>query len=98
MNDDFSKKNLEVEEALNIKLKSGADKLPDNFDVTFSESSDDGKVESEVVRNVINNVLKSDSDSTKATTECDEDNDCYLTNYIPKSKHNLKDEPTLVMY
>ncbi|XP_035834096.1 uveal autoantigen with coiled-coil domains and ankyrin repeats-like [Helianthus annuus] len=80
------------------KTKSGLDnddetndvKLPETIDVTFTSSSDEDSVRSEVAKNVVENVLKSDSDSA-------EDEECFLNNYIPKSKsqNNLSDEPTL---
>ncbi|MFS7912904.1 hypothetical protein Hanom_Chr02g00135341 [Helianthus anomalus] len=88
-NGDISKKNLGVYKALNIKLETKADKLPENIDVTFEKSSDEDKIDYEVVKNVVNNVLKSDSDSDstkcKSPKECFEDEECYLNNYIPKS-------------
>ncbi|MFS7969191.1 hypothetical protein Hanom_Chr09g00806241 [Helianthus anomalus] len=83
------------------KKKSGLDnddetndiKLPETVDFTFTSSSDEDSVKSEVVKNVVENVLKSDSESTEAE-------ECFLNNYIPKSKskNNLNDGPTLVMY
>ncbi|XP_022013953.1 uncharacterized protein LOC110913430 [Helianthus annuus] len=96
MNNNFTKKQFGVEKELNMNVKGEVDNLPDNIDVTFSEPSDEDSVESEVVKNVVENVLKTDSDSTISN----EDDDCFLNNYLPKSKvkNNLKDEPTLVMY
>ncbi|XP_022019397.1 uncharacterized protein LOC110919440 [Helianthus annuus] len=80
------------------KNKAGEDVYSDGtgvetIDVTFTSSSDEDNVQSEVVKNVVENVLKSDSDST-------EDEECFLNNYIPKSKsqNNSNDEPTLVLY
>ncbi|MFS7966351.1 hypothetical protein Hanom_Chr09g00772751 [Helianthus anomalus] len=100
INKDFSNKNLGLEKALNMKRESETDNLPENINVTFGESSDEGNVDSEVVKNVIDNVLKSDSDSTKSkiSNERLEDDECYLNNYFQKFKHNLNEEPTLVMY
>ncbi|MFS7954124.1 hypothetical protein Hanom_Chr07g00626621 [Helianthus anomalus] len=68
-------------------------KLPETIDVTFTSSSDEESVQSEVVKTVVENVLKSDSDSA-------EDEKCFLNNYLPKSKsqNNSDDEPTIVMY
>ncbi|XP_035843408.1 PH domain-containing protein DDB_G0287875-like [Helianthus annuus] len=67
-------------------------KLPETIDVTFTSSFDEDSVQSEVVKSMVENVLKSESDLTKEE-EC-------LNNYIPKStsKNNLSEEPTLVMY
>ncbi|MFS7969295.1 hypothetical protein Hanom_Chr09g00807481 [Helianthus anomalus] len=85
------------------KKKSGLDdddddesndiKLPETIDVTFTSSSDEDIVQSEVVKTVVENVLKSDSDST-------EDEECFLNNYFLKSKsgNNSNEESTLVMY
>ncbi|MFS7911141.1 hypothetical protein Hanom_Chr02g00114541 [Helianthus anomalus] len=102
MNNNFKKKHFGVEKELNMNLNFEVDNLLENIDVIFSEPSDEDNVDSEFVKNVVENVLKTDSDSTKSTgsNECVEDNDCYLNNYLPKSKSktNLKDEPTLVMY
>ncbi|KAJ0866669.1 hypothetical protein HanRHA438_Chr12g0554411 [Helianthus annuus] len=68
-------------------------KLPDTIDVTFTSSSDDDSVQTEVVKSVVENVLKSESDTT-------EEDECFLDKYIPKSKskNNLNEEPNLVMY
>ncbi|MFS8024364.1 hypothetical protein Hanom_Chr16g01462381 [Helianthus anomalus] len=66
------------------KKKSGLDndddsdeiKLPETIDATFTSSSDEDSVQSEVIKTVVENVLKSDSDST-------EDEECFLNNYLP---------------
>ncbi|MFS7905791.1 hypothetical protein Hanom_Chr01g00051831 [Helianthus anomalus] len=73
--------------------KTDFENLSENIDVTFTSQSDKDNIQSEVVKNVVENVLKSDSDST-------EEDECFLNNYIPKlkSQYNLSDEPTLVMY
>ncbi|XP_021984602.1 uncharacterized protein LOC110880296 [Helianthus annuus] len=96
MNNEFTKKHFGVEKELNMNAKGEVDNLPENIDVTFIETSDEDSVESEVVINVVENVLKTDSYSTVSN----ENDDCFLNNYLPnsKSKNNLKDEPTLVMY
>ncbi|MFS7962429.1 hypothetical protein Hanom_Chr08g00726531 [Helianthus anomalus] len=83
------------------KKKSGLDnndesndiKRPETIGVTFTSSSDEDSVQSEVVKNVVENALKSDRDSA-------EDEECFLNNYLPKSKsgNNSNEEPTLVMY
>ncbi|MFS7929925.1 hypothetical protein Hanom_Chr04g00338141 [Helianthus anomalus] len=87
----FSKKQSGL--ANETSEKTDAEKLPETIDVTFTSSSDENSVQSEVVKNVVENVLKSDSESIK-------DEECFLNNYISKSKsqHNSNDEPTLVKY
>ncbi|XP_022032228.1 uncharacterized protein LOC110933307 [Helianthus annuus] len=89
----FSKKKSGLDNEDETNEKSNDVKLPETIDVTFTSSSDEDIVQSEVVKNVVENVLKSDSDST-------EDEECFLNNYIPKSKsqNNSNDGPTLVMY
>ncbi|MFS7954116.1 hypothetical protein Hanom_Chr07g00626541 [Helianthus anomalus] len=79
MSSNFTKKQSGLVNESDLSDKSDAEKLPDNIDV---------------VKEVVEKVLKSDSDSTN------EDDDCFLNNYIPKpkSQNNLEDEPTLVMY
>ncbi|MFS7979290.1 hypothetical protein Hanom_Chr10g00925611 [Helianthus anomalus] len=74
--------------------KIDVEKLPENIDVTFNSQTDEESIESEVVKNVAEKVLKFDSDSTI------EDDECFLNNCIPKPKshNNLNDEPTLFMY
>ncbi|KAJ0567524.1 putative transcription factor interactor and regulator CCHC(Zn) family [Helianthus annuus] len=68
-------------------------KLSDTIDITFTSSSDEDSVQSEVVKSVVENVLKSESDTS-------EEDECFLDKYIPKSKskNNLSEEPNLVMY
>ncbi|KAM0043515.1 hypothetical protein Hdeb2414_s0010g00342201 [Helianthus debilis subsp. tardiflorus] len=68
-------------------------KLPESIDVTFNSSSDEDSVQSEVIKSVVEKVLKSENDTT-------EDDECFLDKYIPKSKskNNLNEEPNLVMY
>ena len=67
-------------------------KLPESIDVTFTYSNDDS-VQNDVVKSVVENVLKTDSDTT-------EEDECFLDKYIPKqkSKNNLNEESNLVMY
>ncbi|KAJ0581525.1 hypothetical protein HanHA300_Chr04g0142031 [Helianthus annuus] len=67
-------------------------KLPDSIDVT-STSSNDVSVQNDIVKGVVENVLKTDSDTT-------EEDGCFLDKYIPKqkSKNNLNEESNLVMY
>ncbi|MFS7904866.1 hypothetical protein Hanom_Chr01g00041061 [Helianthus anomalus] len=108
------KKPSGVEKALNIKLRSEKpketdvktdDKLPENIDITYYKiDKTDDVLESEIVKNVLENVFEnedeSDSESTKfqSSKECFENDVCYFNNYIPMSKNNLSDDPTLVMY
>ncbi|MFS7947373.1 hypothetical protein Hanom_Chr06g00547531 [Helianthus anomalus] len=96
ISNNFTKKQSGLVKESDLNEKSEVDKLPDNIDITFSSQSDEESIESEVVKDVVEKVLKTDSDSTVSI----EDDDCFLNNYIPKSKskNNLKDEPTLVMY
>ncbi|MFS8025015.1 hypothetical protein Hanom_Chr16g01470051 [Helianthus anomalus] len=94
MCNNFTKKQSGLVNESDSSEKSDAEKLPDNIDVTFNSQSDEDSIEYEVVKDVVEKVLKSDSYSTN------EDDDFFLNNYIskPKSQNNLKDEPTLVMY
>ncbi|KAJ0751832.1 hypothetical protein HanPI659440_Chr09g0317381 [Helianthus annuus] len=85
--DNYPKKQsglVEIEEENEVKL-------PDSIDVTFSSSSSDDSVKTEIVKSIAESVLMFDSA---------EDDECFLDKYIPKqkSKNNLNDEPTLVMY
>ncbi|KAJ0734642.1 hypothetical protein HanPI659440_Chr11g0422441 [Helianthus annuus] len=52
-------------------------KLPDTIDVTFTSSSDEDSVQTEVVKSMVENVQKSESDTT-------EEDECFLDKYIPK--------------
>ena len=86
--DNYTKKQsslVEIEEESDVKL-------PDNIDVTFTSSNDEG-VQNDVVKSVVDNVLKPDCDTS-------EEDGCFLDKYIPKqkSKSNLHDESDLVMY
>ncbi|MFS7948751.1 hypothetical protein Hanom_Chr06g00563551 [Helianthus anomalus] len=89
----ISKKQSGLDNISETSEKTDVEKLPKKIDVTFTSSSDDDSIQSEVVKNVVENVLKSNNDST-------EDEECFLNNYTPKqkSKNNSNDEPTLVMY
>ncbi|XP_022014722.1 uncharacterized protein LOC110914224 [Helianthus annuus] len=90
----FTKKQSGLVNESKSSDKIDVEKLLENIDVTFNSQTDEDSIESEVVKNVVEKVLKSDSDSTI------EDDECFLNNYIPKpkSQDNLSDEPTLVMY
>ncbi|MFS7962805.1 hypothetical protein Hanom_Chr08g00730811 [Helianthus anomalus] len=92
MNNNFTKKQTGLVKELDLNVKSDVNSLPDNIDITFSAQSDEESVESEVVKDVVEKVLRTDNDSTVSN----EDDDCFLDNYLPesKSKNNLKDEPT----
>ncbi|MFS7947284.1 hypothetical protein Hanom_Chr06g00546471 [Helianthus anomalus] len=93
MLNNFSKKKSGLDNESETSEKTDIEKLPEIIDVTFTSQSDEDSVPSEVVKNVVEKVLKSDSDST-------EDEECFLNNYIPKpkSQNNSSDEPTLDMY
>ncbi|MFS7953298.1 hypothetical protein Hanom_Chr07g00616871 [Helianthus anomalus] len=94
MSNNFTKKQSGLVNESDLSEKSDAEMLPDNIDVMFNSKSDKDSIKSKVVKDVVEKVLRSNSDST------DEDDDCFLNNYIPKPKSqiNLEDEPTLVMY
>ncbi|KAJ0940813.1 putative transcription factor interactor and regulator CCHC(Zn) family [Helianthus annuus] len=86
--DNYTKKQsglVEIEEESEVKL-------PENIDVMFTSSNDDS-VQNDIVKDVVENVLKTDSDTT-------EEDGCFLDKYIPKqkSKNNLNEESNLVMY
>ncbi|MFS7937083.1 hypothetical protein Hanom_Chr05g00423351 [Helianthus anomalus] len=89
----FTKKQSGLANESETSEKTDAENFPEIIDVTFTSQSDEDSIQSEVVKNVVENVLKSDSDST-------EEDECFLNNYIPKlkSQDNLSDEPTLVLY
>ncbi|MFS7976765.1 putative GAG-pre-integrase domain-containing protein [Helianthus anomalus] len=86
--DNYTKKQsglVEIEEENEVKL-------PESIDVTFTSSNDDS-VQNDIVKGVVENVLKTESDTT-------EEDGCFLDKYIPKqkSKNNLNEESNLVMY
>ncbi|KAJ0601420.1 putative transcription factor interactor and regulator CCHC(Zn) family [Helianthus annuus] len=86
--DNYTKKQsslVEIEE-------ESDDKLPENIDVTFTSSNEEG-VQNDVVKSVVDKVLKPDCDTS-------EEDECFLDKYIPKqkSKNNLDEESNLVMY
>ncbi|MFS8019114.1 hypothetical protein Hanom_Chr15g01400021 [Helianthus anomalus] len=95
------KKPSGVEKALNIKLKLEKKKkmmlkMTKNCQKTLTshlktDKTNDDMIESE---------NESDIESTKfqSPKECFEDEEYYFNNYIPKSKNNSDDDPTLVMY
>ncbi|MFS7978191.1 hypothetical protein Hanom_Chr10g00912671 [Helianthus anomalus] len=78
MCNNFTKKQLGLVNESDSSEKSDAEKLPDNIDVTFNSQSDEASIESEVVKDVVEKVLKSNNDSTN------EDDERFLNNYIPK--------------
>ncbi|KAF5804170.1 putative transcription factor interactor and regulator CCHC(Zn) family [Helianthus annuus] len=84
----FSKKKSGL---INDDENSDEIKLPESIDVTFSASSSDDSVQTDIVKSMAESVLESDSN---------EDDGCFLDKYIPKqkSKNNLNEEPNLVMY
>ncbi|XP_021985611.1 uncharacterized protein LOC110881756 [Helianthus annuus] len=80
-----------VEAALNLKLRSIEDNLPENIDVTFSASDTDN--ESQVIKTVVDQVLDEESDtSEKSQSEKvvsdSEDEGNFLDRFIPKSEKN----------
>ncbi|KAJ0934391.1 hypothetical protein HanRHA438_Chr03g0106871 [Helianthus annuus] len=86
--DNYTKKQsslVEIEEESDVTL-------PENIDVTFTSSNEEG-VQNDVVKSVVDKVLKPDCDTS-------EEDGCFLDKYIPKqkSKNNLHDESDLVMY
>ncbi|MFS7893758.1 hypothetical protein Hanom_Chr00s001102g01673861 [Helianthus anomalus] len=87
MCNNFTKKQSWLVNESDSSEKSNVEKLPDNIEVTFNSQSGEDSIKSEVVTNVVEKVLKSDSDSTI------EDDECFLNNYIPKpkSQDNLDD-------
>ncbi|MFS7913602.1 hypothetical protein Hanom_Chr02g00143651 [Helianthus anomalus] len=64
MRNNFTKKQSGLVNESDSSEKSDAEKLPDNIDVTFNSQSDEDSIEFEVVKDVVEKVLKSDSDST----------------------------------
>ncbi|KAF5775109.1 putative transcription factor interactor and regulator CCHC(Zn) family [Helianthus annuus] len=86
--DNYTKKQSSLVE---IEEENGVT-LPENIDVTFTSSNDEG-VQNDVVKSVVDKVLKPDCDTS-------EEDGCFLDKYIPKpkSKSNLHDESDLVMY
>ncbi|KAJ0840092.1 putative transcription factor interactor and regulator CCHC(Zn) family [Helianthus annuus] len=79
--DNYTKKQsslVEIEEESDVSL-------PENIDVTFTSSNEEG-VQNDVVKSVIDKVLKPDCDTS-------EEDGCFLDKYIPKqkSKNNLYD-------
>ncbi|MFS7912869.1 hypothetical protein Hanom_Chr02g00134941 [Helianthus anomalus] len=76
MSKNFTKKQSGLVNESDSSEKSDAERLPDNIDVIFNSQSDEDNTKSEIVKDVVEKVLKSDSDSTN------EDNDRFLNNYI----------------
>ncbi|MFS8035032.1 hypothetical protein Hanom_Chr17g01588241 [Helianthus anomalus] len=74
MSNNFTIKQSGLVNESDLSEKSDAEKLPDNIDVTFSSQSNEDSIEYGVVKDVVEKVLKSDSDSTN------EDDDCFLNN------------------
>ncbi|MFS7930068.1 hypothetical protein Hanom_Chr04g00339791 [Helianthus anomalus] len=91
-NYDKLKRTIKDSDERNGKIVKTEDSVQSEV-VIFTSSSDEDSVQSEVVKTVVENILKSDSDSTK-------DEECFLNNYIQisKSESNSNEEPTLVMY
>ena len=90
-----------VEAALNLKLKTIESDLPDSIDITFTASDTDN--ESQVIKNVIDQVLDEESEksekahSEKAVSDS-EDEGNFLDRYVPKSEKSTNDDPIMVVY
>ncbi|KAJ0603966.1 putative transcription factor interactor and regulator CCHC(Zn) family [Helianthus annuus] len=90
-----------VEAALNIKLRSIKDDLPESIDVIFSASNTDN--ESQVIKAVVDQVLDEESDnseksqSEKSVIES-EDEGNFLDRFISKSDKSANDDPIMVVY
>ncbi|KAJ0576488.1 putative transcription factor interactor and regulator CCHC(Zn) family [Helianthus annuus] len=90
-----------VEAALNIKLKTIENDLPDNIDIPFSASDIDNS--SQVVKNVIDQVLDDVSEkseqakSVESRSESEEDGN-FLDRYLTKSDKSTDDDSIMVAY
>ncbi|KAJ0589142.1 putative transcription factor interactor and regulator CCHC(Zn) family [Helianthus annuus] len=90
-----------VEAALNIKLKTLENDLPDNLDITFNASDIDNS--SQVIKNVIVQVLDNDSEkseqakSVESGSESEEDGN-FLDRYLTKMDKSTDDDSIMVAY
>ncbi|KAJ0938277.1 putative transcription factor interactor and regulator CCHC(Zn) family [Helianthus annuus] len=90
-----------VEAALNIKLKTLENDLPDNIDITFNASDID--YSSQVIKNVIDQVLDDDSEkseqakSVESGSESEEDGN-FLDRYLTKKDKSTDDDSIMVAY
>ncbi|XP_035838280.1 uncharacterized protein LOC118485882 [Helianthus annuus] len=94
-----------VEKALNLKLRTEENELPENIDVTFSPSDTDN--ESQLVKTVVDQVLNEESDNTDFKTvkthfenssSDSEDDGNFLDKFIPKLDKVLDDDSIIVVY
>ncbi|XP_022032415.1 uncharacterized protein PFB0765w-like [Helianthus annuus] len=94
-----------VEAALNLKLRTVENELPENIDVTFSPSDTDN--ESQVIKTVVDKVLDEESDNSDFGTvktqlensnSDSEDDGNFLDKFIPKSDKVVNDDSILVVY
>ncbi|MFS7985591.1 hypothetical protein Hanom_Chr11g01000241 [Helianthus anomalus] len=94
-----------VEAALNLKLRTVENELPENIDVTFSPSDTDN--ESQVIKTIVDQVLDEESDNSDFGTvkthlensNSDvEDDGNFLDKFIPKSDKVVNDDSIIVVY
>ncbi|KAM0035954.1 hypothetical protein Hdeb2414_s0015g00452611 [Helianthus debilis subsp. tardiflorus] len=83
----------EVAKGLNM-----VDQLPENIDVTYTKSDDDG--DSEVVSKVVENVLRDDSTNNGKSESQDEDEGSFHKTYLKnsKSEKDANDDPIGLAY
>ncbi|XP_022024731.1 uncharacterized protein LOC110925068 [Helianthus annuus] len=94
-----------VEAALNLKLGTVENELPENIDVTFSPSDTDN--ESQVIKTIVEQVLDEESDNSDFGTvkthlensnSDSEDDGNFLDKFIPKSDKVVNDDSIMVAY
>ncbi|MFS8002463.1 hypothetical protein Hanom_Chr13g01202361 [Helianthus anomalus] len=94
-----------VESALNLKLRTIENELPESIDVTFSPSDTDN--ESQVIKTVVNQVLDEESDNSESDivknhfensmSSSDVDGN-FLDKFISKSEKIVNDDSIIVVY
>ncbi|XP_021995902.1 uncharacterized protein LOC110893090 [Helianthus annuus] len=94
-----------VEAALNLKLRTIENELPESIDVTFSPSDTDN--ESQVIKNVVDQVLDEENDNSEpeimkthsenSISDSEEDGN-FLDRFIPKSDKVTNDDSIIVVY
>ncbi|XP_021971805.1 uncharacterized protein LOC110866970 [Helianthus annuus] len=94
-----------VETALNLKLRTIENELPESIDVTFSPSDTDN--ESQVIKTVVDQVLDEESDNSEieivkthfenSNSDTKEDGN-FLDRFIPKSDKVANDYSIIVVY
>ncbi|XP_022040293.1 uncharacterized protein LOC110942838 [Helianthus annuus] len=94
-----------VEEALNLKLRTEENELPENIDVAFSPFDTDN--ESQLVKTSVDQVLDEESGNTyfetvkthfENSSSDSEDDGNFLDKFIPKSDKVLDDDSIIVVY